>query len=90
MKIVVGEGKKARNFGPPTLWGPTMTHTRSKNRLAKIGLAKIGGRAKTTMAKIGLAKIGQIRMAKTGLAKVSLFHSTQHIGKSCRHWTGHS
>ena len=39
----------------PTLWA--MTHTRSRNGLAKIGLAQIG----------------QIRMAKTGLAKVGPF-----------------
>ena len=75
-----GRGKKKRKILGTSLfgarfflcfWAPpfkAMTHTRSRNRLAKIG------RAKTTMAqngltKIGLAKIGQM-MAKTGLAKV--------------------
>ena len=76
-----GGREKTRNFGPPTLCRPTMTHTRSRNGLAKIGLAKLGlaqigvgqnSRAKTKMAKNGLAKIGQIKTAKTGLAKVGL------------------
>ena len=46
----------------PTFQGPTMTHTRSNNGLDKVGLAQIG----------------QIRMAKTGLAKVCLPTQTGH------------
>ena len=34
----------------PTVWAPTLTHTRSRNGLAKIGLAKVG------LAKIGFSQ----------------------------------
>ena len=68
--------KKARNFGPPTLWAPTPPGPHpsgppplraptpsgpTKKKLAKCGLAKFGLQK--------LATFGQIRMAKSGLAK---------------------
>ena len=58
-------------FGAPR--GSTMTHTSSKNRLAKIGFGQNCPGQNHDGQKNGLAKIGQIRMAKTGLAKVGLF-----------------
>ena len=100
-KNMEGEGKKERNFGPPTLRGPTlsppfgtpplrgptlpgpifsgfgptfgalMTHTRSRNGLDKIGLAKI----QNVQNWIGPNWI-KSGWPKTGLAKVGLFRMT--------------
>ena len=67
------EGKKKREILGPSLRGSTVTHTRSKNGSTldwpKLVLAEnwLGQNHD------GPKWIGQIRMAKTGLAKVGLF-----------------
>ena len=86
--MVVGEGKKARNFGLPTLWAPTL-------RVPTLLGPTLGGPKGCLffhvfslfclcLAIVGLAKVGQIRMAKVGLAKVGLSrHTHSRFLKRC-------
>ena len=83
--MLAGEGKKTRNFGPPTLRGPTLRappHPSGPRRVfvfqcifsscCSVFFKKKGGRNFETpiLAKVGLAKVGQ--MAKVGLARVGI------------------
>ena len=78
-KIVAGDGKKARNFGPATLAGPHLAlphplehhHDTPDPKLDRPNLDW----PKLDWPKLALAKIGRAKttMAKTGLAKVGLF-----------------
>ena len=66
---------KTRNFGPPTLRGPTLSGLHPSEHSLGEGLAKVG---QLKLAKVGLAKVGQIKVAKVGqifLAKVGLAKS---------------
>ena len=99
-KIVAGKGKKSAKFWPPTfrglhfflVWLPQQGHPSGLK--GSPAPSSVGAKDKNT--NLGqsrpqiLAKVGQIRMAKVGLAKVSISRrrdvSSQHILEALNVW----
>ena len=84
-KMRAEEGKKAQNFGPPTLWGPTLRGPTLRCQAEKNGKALENGRRRKERTYPELAgEGGRARLVVLG-AEVGV-GGPRRQRSSCQHW----